>query len=149
VRDVAGDDGRPVLDLGGRRDRTLADPECDEFLSVVEELYVPILLHPVALGQDIMPAASVITLGSSPRGERVPRAVEDYLASFYFDTVVHDARGLRLLIDVMSQDDVVLGSNYPGWDDAPIWETIRSLPELRRGEGQDPGLNSAERLFRA
>ena len=33
--------------------RTLADPECDEFLSVVEELDVPILLHPVALGQDI------------------------------------------------------------------------------------------------
>ena len=36
-------------------DRTLAEPECDEFLLAVEELDVPILMHPVALGQDIDP----------------------------------------------------------------------------------------------
>ena len=34
-------------------DKTLADPECDEFLSTVERLDVPLLLHPVALGQDM------------------------------------------------------------------------------------------------
>jgi predicted TIM-barrel fold metal-dependent hydrolase len=34
-------------------DRILADPECDEFLSTAERLDVPILLHPVALGQDL------------------------------------------------------------------------------------------------
>jgi aminocarboxymuconate-semialdehyde decarboxylase len=190
------------------QDRTLADPECDEFLSVVEELDVPILLHPVALGQDVdlrsggaewlmkyqvdwawgylfVETAAVIGfifsgaldrhprlrimvphgVGMLPyhvgrlgyqttvfaRGDRaLARSVQEYLAAFYFDTVVHDPRGLRLLIDVMGEDNVVLGSNYPGWDNAPIWEMIRSLPGLS-GTAKDKilGLNAAERLFKA
>ena len=169
-------------------ERTLADPECDEFLSVVEELDVPILLHPVALGQDIdlkaggadwlmkyqvdwawgylfVETAAAIgfifsgALDRHPRlrvmiphgggmlpyqvgrlenhmrvfaqGEKtLPRSVPEYLSQFYMDTVVHDPRGLSLLIDVMGEDNVVLGSNYPGWDNAPIWDIIRSLPQL-------------------
>jgi aminocarboxymuconate-semialdehyde decarboxylase len=188
-------------------DRTLADPECDEFLSVAEELDVPILLHPVALGQDIdlvaggaqwvrkyqvdwawgylfAETAAVIgfifsgaldrhpnlrlmvphgggmlpyhvgRLGHHARvfatGDNAfPRPVEDYMSSFWFDTVVHDPRGLKLLIDVMGEDNVVLGSNYPGWDNAPIWETIRSLPGVSdAAKDKILGLNSVERLFK-
>jgi aminocarboxymuconate-semialdehyde decarboxylase len=188
-------------------DRTLADAECDEFLTVVEELDVPILLHPVALGQDIdlvaggaqwlrkyqvdwawgylfAETAAVIgfifsgaldrhpnlrvmvphgggmlpyhvgRLGHHARvfasGENAfPRPVEDYLSSFYFDTVVHDPRGLQLLIDVMGEDNVVMGSNYPGWDNAPIWETIRELPGLSdTAKEKILGKNSVERLFK-
>ena len=33
--------------------RTLSDPECADFLSTVEDLDVPILLHPVALGATV------------------------------------------------------------------------------------------------
>ncbi|WP_262699581.1 MULTISPECIES: amidohydrolase family protein [Streptomyces] len=191
--------------LGGNR--TLADPECDEFLSAVEELDVPILLHPVALGQDIdlkaggaewlmkyevdwawgylfVETAAVIGFifsgaldrhpglrvmiphggGMLPyqvgrlenhmrvfaRGDDVlPKSVQEYLASFYFDTVVHDPRGLKLLIDVMGEDNVVLGSNYPGWDNAPMWQTIRELPDVS-GPAKDKilGLNATDRLFR-
>jgi len=209
--------GRAVRELGMKscsigyvlgNDRTLADPECDEFLSVVEELDVPILLHPVALGQDIdlssggaqwlmkyqvdwawgylfVETAAVVGFIFSGALERhprlrimvphgggmlpyhvgrlghharvfatgdnaIPRTVEDYLSSFYFDTVVHDPRGLQLLIDVMGEDNVVMGSNYPGWDNAPIWETIRSLPGVSdTAKDKILGLNSAERLFRA
>lgn len=189
-------------------DRTLADPECDDFLSTVEELDVPILLHPVALGQDIDLAAGgaqwlrkyqvdwawgylfaetaavvgFIFSGALDRHPRLrvmvphgggmlpyhvgrlghharvfatgedalPRPVEAYLTSFYFDTVVHDPRGLRLLIDVMGEDNVVMGSNYPGWDNAPIWETIRALPGVSEAAKEKIlGLNSVERLFRA
>jgi aminocarboxymuconate-semialdehyde decarboxylase len=84
-------------------------------------------------------------------GERaLPRGVEDYLSAFWFDTVVHDPRGLRLLIDVMGEDNVVMGSNYPGWDNAPIWETIRTLPGLSDGaKDRILGLNAIEHLFRA
>lgn len=191
--------------IGGQR--TLADPECDEFLSVVEELDVPILLHPVALGQDIdlvaggaewlmkyqvdwawgylfVETAAVIgfifsgamerhpnlrvmiphgggmlpyQVGRLQHHERVfaqgnaalPKPVGDYLRQFYFDTVVHDPRGLALLVDVMGEDNVVLGSNYPGWDNAPVWDTIRTLPGLSQ-EAKDKilGLNSVERLFK-
>lgn len=36
-----------------------------------------------------------------------------YLGSFYTDSLVHDPRALRLLLDVIGQDRVVLGSDYP------------------------------------
>jgi aminocarboxymuconate-semialdehyde decarboxylase len=188
-------------------DRTLADPECDEFLSVVEDLGVPILLHPVALGQDIdlvaggaqwlrkyqvdwawgylfAETAAVVGLIFSgaldrhpelrimiPHGggmlpyqvgrldyharvfatgdQALPRAVDEYLSSFYFDTVVHDPRGLQLLVDVMGEDNVVMGSNYPGWDNAPIWETIRAMSGLSDiAKDKILGLNAVERLFK-
>ncbi len=192
--------------------RTLSDPECDAFLTTVEELDVPILLHPVALGQDLdLPAAggewlmthqadwawgylfvetlAVVglifsgTLGRHPNlrvmiphgGGMIPfqigrldyhsrvygtpnRLAEQglstdifgYLRQLFFDTVVHDPRSLRLLINVIGEDNVVLGSNYPGWDNAPIWETIRTLDGVSDG-GKDKilGANAAERLFHA
>ena len=168
-------------------DRTLADPECDEFLAAVERLDVPILLHPVALGQDLdlaaggrrvadeapdrlglglplhrdrrgrsgsssaarwtgtrppgddparrrddpvpgRPArlhAEVYGRGDRFAGERLERRPRSTSRRLYFDTVVHEPASLKLLIDVMGEDNVVLGSNYPGWDNAPIWETIR------------------------
>jgi aminocarboxymuconate-semialdehyde decarboxylase len=196
--------------LGGGR--TLSDPECDEFLSTVERLDVPILLHPVALGQDLdlraaggewlmkhqidwawgylftetvaviglmfsgaldrhpdlrvmiphgggmLPYqvgrlkyhAEVYGRGDRFAGERMAQAPADYLRRFWFDTVVHEPASLQLLIDVMGEDNVVLGSNYPGWDNAPIWETIRTLPGLdERTREKILGRNAAERLFRS
>ena len=210
---------RSVSDLGLRAcsvgyilgpDRTLADPECDEFLSAVEQLDVPILLHPVALGQDMdlvggraewllkyqmdwawgylftetaavigfifsgaldrhpnlrvmvphgggmIPyqlgrmehQARVFGAGHRDAGDRLQRPPRDYLSRFYFDTVVHEPRSLELLIEVMGEDNVVLGSNYPGWDNAPIWETIRALPNLSdRAKAKILGENAARRLF--
>jgi aminocarboxymuconate-semialdehyde decarboxylase len=193
-------------------DRTLADPECDAFLATVERLNVPILLHPVALAQDIdvkagraswllkyqmdwawgylftetiavvglifsgaldrhpdlrvmvphgggmIPyqlgrmeyQARVFGAGHRDAGARLERRPEEYLSRLYFDTVVHEPRSLELLIDVMGEDNVVLGSNYPGWDNAPIWETIRALPRLSdRAKQKILGENAADRLFRA
>jgi aminocarboxymuconate-semialdehyde decarboxylase len=191
-------------------DRTLADPECDEFLSVVERLNVPILLHPVALGQDMdlvagggnwlmkyqmdwawgyifTESAAVVGLilggaldrhpdlrvmiphgggmipyqigrldyhakvfgrGHRHVGDQLAHDPTEYLKRFYFDTVVHAPRSLELLIDVMGEDNVVMGSNYPGWDNAPIWETIRALPNVSdRAKEKILGENAAERLF--
>ena len=62
---------------------------------------------------------------------------------------MHEPASLQLLVDVMGEDNVVLGSNYPGWDDAPIWETIRTLPGLSEtARDKVLGVNAAERLFR-
>ena len=36
-----------------------------------------------------------------------------YLDRFYVDSAVFDARALRLLIDTMGEDRVMLGSDYP------------------------------------
>jgi aminocarboxymuconate-semialdehyde decarboxylase len=191
-------------------DRILADPECDEFLGTAERLDVPILLHPVALGQDLdlgsrgswllkyqmdwawgylfvetlavigfifsgaldrhpglrimvphgggmIPyqvgrmsyQAKVFGSGDRAAGARLEREPSEYLGSFYFDTVVHEPSGLELLIEVMGEDNVVMGSNYPGWDNAPIWETIRALPGISdRAKEKILGENAARRLFR-
>ncbi|XP_003497776.1 2-amino-3-carboxymuconate-6-semialdehyde decarboxylase [Cricetulus griseus] len=36
-----------------------------------------------------------------------------YLGSFYTDSLVHDPRSLKLLIDVIGKDKVILGTDYP------------------------------------
>jgi aminocarboxymuconate-semialdehyde decarboxylase len=93
--------------------------------------------------------AKVFGSGDRAAGERLERAPSEYLGSFFFDTVVHEPGGLELLIDVMGEDNVVMGSNYPGWDNAPIWETIRALPGISdRAKEKILGENAARRLFR-
>ena len=77
------------------------------------------------------------------------RASTEYFSQMYFDRVVHEPASLKLLIDVIGEDNVVLGSNYPGWDEAPIWETIRALPGVSdEAKEKVLGRNAAERLFR-
>lgn len=185
---------------------TLADPACDEFLATAARLDVPILLHPVALGQDIdlrtggaewltkyqvdwawgylfSETAAVVGMifggaldrhpnlrlmiphggGMIPyqvgrlrylgqvyfsKGGSLERDPVEYLDRFYFDTVVHEPASLELLIDVMGADNVVMGSNYPGWDNAPIWETIKGLDLDQTQKEKVLGRTAAERLFR-
>lgn len=195
--------------LGGGR--TLTHPDYADFVTTVEELDVPILLHPVALGQDLdlkaadgrwlmdhqvdwawgylftetVAVVGLIFSGTLARhpnlrvmiphgGGMIPYQVgrldhharvygavdklesegfsgdlHGYLGQLYFDTVVHEPASLKLLIGVMGEDNVVLGSNYPGWDNAPIWETIRELDGVS-DEAKDKilGANAVERLFR-
>ena len=93
--------------------------------------------------------AEVYGRGDRFAGERLERAPTEYLSRMYFDTVVHEPASLKLLIDVMGEDNVVLGSNYPGWDNAPIWETIRTLPDVSdEAKEKVLGRNAAEHLFR-
>jgi aminocarboxymuconate-semialdehyde decarboxylase len=188
-------------------DLTLADPACAPFLAAVEELGVPLLVHPGGLENDLdveagrglwmrkyhvdwswgylytetaavlgfifggalerhpklrlmiphgggmipyqvgrmsYQAAILPSEGKAP----LPREPEEYLSRFYFDTAVHDPRGLKLLIDVMGEDHVVLGTNYPGWDNAPVWDLIRDHPELsEQAKSKVLGDNAAQHLF--
>ena len=45
--------------------------------------------------------------------EDCPQLPSSYTDRFYTDSAVFDARSLRLLIDVMGEDRVLLGSDYP------------------------------------
>lgn len=42
-----------------------------------------------------------------------PRAPAEYLGRFFVDSLVHDARTLRFILDVFGPDQVCLGSDYP------------------------------------
>jgi predicted TIM-barrel fold metal-dependent hydrolase len=81
-------------------------------------------------------------------GLELERPLLAYLGALYFDTVLHDPRSLQFLVDVVGVDQVVMGSNYPGWDNAPIWEIIDRLEGLDdTAKAKILGRNAAERLF--
>jgi aminocarboxymuconate-semialdehyde decarboxylase len=55
-----------------------------------------------------------------------------YLSKLWFDTVVHDARALRALVEVAGADRVVLGSDFPfdmGLDDPVAFVRAANLPD--------------------
>ena len=57
-----------------------------------------------------------------------PRA---YLGRFYLDSLVHDARVLRYLIELVGADKIALGSDYPfPLGEAVPGQLIESMPEL-------------------
>ncbi|MGH2870660.1 MAG: amidohydrolase family protein [Candidatus Dormibacteraceae bacterium] len=59
----------------------------------------------------------------------------DYLRSFFYDSCTYTWQTLRFLIDMVGQDRVVLGTDYPApmiLDDAVVW--IRSLDCLSEEE---------------
>jgi len=43
----------------------------------------------------------------------LPRRPSEYLECIYCDTLTHDARSLRFLVDRIGEDHVVIGSDYP------------------------------------
>lgn len=54
-----------------------------------------------------------------------------YLDRFYVDSVVFDAPSLRLLVDVMGEDRVVLGSDYPyPLGERPVGQVVRKADFL-------------------
>lgn len=54
-----------------------------------------------------------------------------YLSRFYVDSVVFDERALRLLVDTVGPDRVILGSDYPyPLGEQPVGEVIRSAGGL-------------------
>jgi aminocarboxymuconate-semialdehyde decarboxylase len=61
----------------------------------------------------------------------VPRPPDEYLGRLYFDSIVHDAAALRFLVETVSSERVVLGSDYPFemGDRRPV-DAIESLPGL-------------------
>ena len=188
----------------------LADQRFDPFFAKAEELDVPLLLHPVALGQTLDleaaggtwlqryevdwawgymfgEAAAIVGLifggvldrfprlrfmvphggglipyqvgrlrmhaehlaGKEGSGSGLQRSIDEYLKdAFYFDTVLHDPRSLEFLITIVGYENVVLGTNYPGWDHLAGWDLVRSLTGISDAEKDAIlGLNSAERLF--
>ena len=46
-------------------------------------------------------------------GERPSSRLAQYLDRFYVDSAIFDQRSLKLLVDVMGEDHVMLGSDYP------------------------------------
>ncbi|NKR44715.1 amidohydrolase family protein [Rhodococcus hoagii] len=92
------------------------------------------------------PRRWVLRLLARPDGERLAppqrrdRHVRDaavaYLGRFYVDSVVFDDRALRLLVDTVGVDRVMVGSDYPyPLRERPVGEVVRKSEFLTRPRG--------------
>lgn len=66
----------------------------------------------------------------SPDWLREPGAFEKYLGMLWFDTNVGDARSLELLVDVVGTEQLVMGTNFAGWDQQDSIKKGADLPML-------------------
>jgi aminocarboxymuconate-semialdehyde decarboxylase len=78
---------------------------------------------------------------------KAKRPLRDYLRNFYFDTVVHDLGARRFLLDFMGADNLVVGSNYLGWDAVDGFRLVDELNLDERDFRRIAGEN-AIRLFK-
>ena len=81
---------------------------------------------------------------------RLHEPVESSIARFYFDTVTHDARQLRRLVDDFGSDRVLLGSDRPfDMGDPDPAGTVRALGLEPADEAAVLGTNAARLLRRS
>lgn len=80
--------------------------------------------------------------------QQASRLPSDYLQGLYVDTVVHDPRVLRFLVDLMGADRVLMGTDYPfemGEDD-PV-ALIDAVPGLEPAQREAILTGNAQRLL--
>lgn len=75
------------------------------------------------------------------------RPLDQYLKNFYFDLVVHDLRARKFLVDIMGADNLIVGSNYGGWDKVNAFDFLDELA-LDEGEHARISGDNAAMLFK-
>jgi aminocarboxymuconate-semialdehyde decarboxylase len=58
---------------------------------------------------------------------RAKRLVREYLSNFYFDVLVHDVAARRFLLEVMGEDNLIVGDNFKGMDSADGFAFVDEL----------------------
>lgn len=72
-----------------------------------------------------------------------------YLDRFYVDSAVFDARALKLLVDVMGEDRVMLGSDYPfPLGEQRVGRLVREIAELAPAARKNLLAENAKRFLR-
>jgi len=80
------------------------------------------------------------------RNVKAKYAPSHYKANIFYDSLVHDVRSRRHLVDFAGADQVLVGDNYMGWDAVDGFSMIRELNLPAADEEKIMGLNAA-RLF--
>ena len=71
---------------------------------------------------------------------------EKYLGQFYYDCITHNVDSLKFLIDHVSAEHVLLGTDFPLGDGIPV-STIIDLPFLSEYDKQKILGENAARLL--
>eukprot|EP00064_Thunnus_orientalis_P008376 superscaffoldBa00000992_g8399 len=97
--------GFPGVQIGSHINNwDLNAAELYPFYAAAEELGCSIFVHPWDMQTDGRMAKYWLPWLINPR---------KYLGSFYTDSLVHDPIALKLLIDIIGKDKVMLGTDYP------------------------------------
>ena len=70
----------------------------------------------------------------------------EYKKNFYFDILVHDPKARQFLVDSWGADNLVVGSNYSGWNWMDEFQHLETLG-LTQEEKEKIAHKNAERLF--
>jgi aminocarboxymuconate-semialdehyde decarboxylase len=79
-------------------------------------------------------------------GVRCKKSPYEYRKNFYFDILVHDEKARRFLVDSWGIDNLVIGSNYSGWNWSDEFQHLETLG-LTQDEKEKLSHLNAERLF--
>lgn len=81
--------------------------------------------------------------------EAVPKPPREYAARLYFDSLVHEPRALRLLIDLFGSERLIIGSDYPFalGEDHP-GAILDRLPRLGATDRANISRDSARRFLK-
>lgn len=79
-------------------------------------------------------------------GVRCKKSPYEYRKNFFFDMLVHDPKARRFLVDSWGVDNLVIGSNYSGWNWA---DEFQHLDEMNLAEADKAKIShlNAEKLF--
>lgn len=80
-------------------------------------------------------------------GVRCLKSPYEYRKNFYFDILVHDAQARKFLVDSWGADNLVIGSNYSGWNWSDEFQHLETL-NLTEDEKEKISHRNAERLFK-
>lgn len=81
------------------------------------------------------------------RGLNAAQPLRTYLPNIYFDTVVHEVEARQYLVKFAGPDNVVIGSNSPGWDGVDGVAFVREMGLPPDQEAKILG-ETAARLFK-
>jgi aminocarboxymuconate-semialdehyde decarboxylase len=81
-------------------------------------------------------------------GAHLTRPPSEWLSRLYYDTVLHSQRSLRMLVDTVGPEHVVLGTDYPfEMGDPDPLATIAAVPGLAEDERQQIRSGNLHRLL--
>lgn len=75
------------------------------------------------------------------------KPLREYLKNFYFDIIVHDLKAREFLVDFMGVDNLLVGSNYMGWDAVNSFEFAEQLNLSEEDKAKITG-GTAIKLFK-
>lgn len=79
-------------------------------------------------------------------GVRCRQSPYEYRKNFWFDILVHDAKARRFLVDSWGADNLVIGSNYSGWNWSDEFQHLETLG-LSEADKAKISYRNAEKLF--